>query len=349
VVLLLHRLFPDAPIYTSLYDASDTYPEFADLDVRTTFLQRLPHKGNSFRRLLPLYPLAFETLRLRGYDLVITSTSGWAHGTRVVGGTHVAFCHNPPRWLYQTDEYLSTAAGVSGHASAALSPALAVVRMWDRRAARRPDAYVAVSRSVAERIGAVYGREAQVIHSPVDVERIVSSPVSDPPEEPYFLVVARHLPYKRIDLAIEACQQRGSRLVVVGGDGPASAGLRDLAGPLVEFRQRLTDPELVVLLQGATALVQPGVEDFGLGPLEANAAGTPAVAFASGGALETVVAGRTGILFDAPSPDSLLTALGSVESGAWEAELLRAHAMTFGEPRFHRELLELVKALRTRP
>lgn len=338
VVLSLSRLFPDAPIYTSVYDERGTFPEFRDLDVRTTALQRLPHRGGAARGLLPLYPWAFGQLKLTGYDLVLSSSSGWAHATRAPGAFHLCYCYTPARWLYQTDRYLAEGGPLPTWSARALKPVFSSLRRWDQAAAQRPDAYVAMTSRFAQRIRETYGREAHVVPPPVDMNRIV--PTASSMDPPYFLVVARLLGYRRVDLAIEACARMGRKLVIVG-TGPAEAHLRDLARRLhadVRFMGRVSEHELNGLLHGCTALIQPGEEDFGLAPLEANAAGRPTVAYASGGALTTTLQGLTGVLFPEQTVESLVSALWEVQQRVWDGDCLREHAACFGEAQFHRRL-----------
>jgi len=336
VALSLCRMFPDAPLFTSVYDPEQTFPEFADVDVRTSFLQRLPH-GNP-RALLPLYPRAFGRLLLSGYDLVISSTSGWSHGVLVEDGLHIAYCHTPPRWLYRTDTYLDVAI-VPRPLRPLLAPLLKRLRRWDQIAASCPDIYVANSHAVARRVADVYGRSAPVIYPPVHTTPCTTEPVAS--EWPYYLVVSRLLPYKRVDLAIEACNRLGRRLVVVGS-GPMEEELKQRAGHLVEFRADVDDEELACLMASCTALLQAGEEDFGIVPLEANAAGRPVVAFAAGGALDTVESEVSGVLFHRQTVDSLIDALHRVEARTWDRDSLRAHAAGFGERRFHAELSALI-------
>jgi glycosyltransferase involved in cell wall biosynthesis len=337
VVLALHRLYPDAPIYTSFYDPATTFPEFTGADIRTSFLQRFPHAGNAFRANLPLFPAAFGRFRFDGYDLVVSSSSGWAHGARTGRAFHVCYCHAPAKWLYRTDDYLGAGGSVPAAARPLLAPVLAALRRWDAAAARRPDLYVANSRHVAEEIKRIYGRDAPIVFPPVSVERFASTALAEEPAEPYFLVVARLLPYKRVDLAIRACVRRGAKLVVVG-DGPERDALVSLAGGAVTFVPRADDDELARLYAGATALIQCGKEDFGIAPLEANASGRPVVAFGEGGALDTVVDGQTGILFAEQSVDAVFAALGRCVETVWSQESLRAYATRFGEERFIADL-----------
>lgn len=347
VVLALLRAFPGADLYTSVYDPPGTYPEFAAHDVRTTALQRLPHEGPAFRRLLPLYPIAFSSLRLRGYDLVVSSSSGWAHAVRAPGAAHLVYCYTPPRFLHQTDRYLAEGGVVPAPLRPLLPPVLAGLRRWDRWAARRPDAYVAISGGVAERIRDVYRRRAEVVHPPVDVARIAPADGPPAPDAPY-VVLARLLPYKRVDLAVRVCTERALPLVVVG-DGPERARLEAMAGPSVRFLRDLQDEELAELLRSCRGLIQCGEEDFGLAPLEANAAGRPAVAYGAGGALETVREGQTGVLFSVQTPEALAAALDRLETTTCDPAALRRHAEGFGEERFRRALRSSVARLARAP
>ena len=343
VVLALHHLFPEAPVYTSVYDPDSTFPEFSSVDVRTTWLHQLTRCVGSSRALLPAYAAAFEGLELRGYDLVLSSSSGWAHGVRSKGAVHVTYCHTPARWLYQTDRYLSAGGPVPAWARPGVLPVLGALRRWDRRAATRPHAYVANSHTVAGRIRKVYGIEAPVVHPPVAFYRPAVS-AGDSAEGGYALVIARLLPYKRVDLVIAASRSLGLPLVVVG-DGPAAAKLAALADDSVRFLTSIADEHLARLLAGCVALVQAGEEDFGIAPLEANAAGRPVVAFAAGGALETVVHGSTGVLFHEQTVKALAGALTQVAERHWDAGALVRHARQFEEERFHRGLLDVVLPL----
>lgn len=342
-LLSLHRLFPDAPIYTSVFDPEGTYPEFASARIETSFLQRLPHRGGWVRVWLPFYPLVFDRMRLRGYDVVISSSSHFAHGVRAAGAVHICYCYTPPRWLYRTKDYFGDGGLLPGWAQVLLAPLLGVIRRWDRRASSRPDLYAAISSVIAGRIARLYGRESVVIYPPVDTDRFESVDRSDITlaEDPFYLVVSRLLPYKRVDLPIKACSEIGARLLVVG-DGPARRRLESIAGPTVEFLGQVEEGRLISMLGRCRALIHAGEEDFGLAPLEANAAGRPAIAFAGGGAAETVVDSKTGVLFHSQTSEELLDALRRAEGIDWDPAVLRAHAGSFGEDRFRSEFSMLV-------
>lgn len=297
VVLALASMFPIAPVYASMYRPETTFAEFSELDMRVSPLQRLP-VNNSFRTLLPLYPLAFRALGTLDSELVICSSSGWAHGVRATSDAlHVVYCHTPARWLYATGTYLRPVG------RAALAPVLAPLRRWDRGAAQRADAYIANSQNVRRRIRAIYGIEADVVNPPVDVHRFTPRPRGD-----RLLVVSRLLPYKRVDLAVAAANRLGLGLDVVG-DGPELARLRALAGPSVEFHGCAEDDVVTELLESCRTLCVPGAEDFGITMIEALAAGKPVAAFGAGGALEILTDPGHGALFREPTADAMAEAI----------------------------------------
>lgn len=343
VAAALCRIFPDAPLFTSFYDPDETFDDFRGVDIRTSYLQHVPHGPKAFRALLPLYPAAFRSFDLSGYDLVISSSTHWAHHVRARGAFHAVYCHNPPRWLYQTGEYLTEGGPVPSWARRIIGPMLSWLRNRDLRAASRPDLYIANSKVVAGRIKQLYGRDAPVVNPPIDVERFFGiSKWEGGDGKKHYLVVGRLLPYKRIDLAIEVCNSRSAPLVVVG-DGPARADLESKAGPTVRFAGKVSDEELLTLFAGAKALLQCGTEDFGMAPLEANAAGIPVVAFRNGGALEVVIPDETGILFPEQQGGTLSKALDRLESGTWNPDALRAHASRFDEDSFEKGLLSVLE------
>ena len=325
VVLELASIWPAAPIYTSLYRPASTFPEFAELDVRTSFLDRLP-VDRGFRTLFPLYPAAFRSLGTLDADLVISSSSGWAHGVRTSDrALHAVYCYTPARWLYG-EEYMS----VPGQRL--LAPLAGIPRRWDMSAARRPDLYIGISEVVSRRIKARYGRDAPVVYPPVDVGRFHPTPRGD-----RLLVVSRLLPYKRVDVVVDAATRAGIGLDVVG-DGPSLADLRQRAGPTVEFLGRLSDAEITDLFQGCRAFCLPGCEDFGITPVEANAAGKPVVAFAGGGALETLEEGVTGAFFHEHSVDAVLDAIHRCDTIPSPPELIAERARRFSREVFQSRL-----------
>ena len=301
VLLSMRALYPDAPVYTSLYDPAVFTGAFDGVDVRTTWLQHIPLASRSFRALLPLYPSAFAALDMSPFDLVISSTSSFAKGVRVrPGALHVSYVHTPTRFLWRLDEY-----------------AFDVAPWWSRPLLA-----------------------AAMLLCPADTEAF--APVAPREIGDDYIVAARLLPYKRVRLAVEACNALRAPLVVLGS-GPDEARLRALAGPTVRFAGRVSDEERRLVFARARAIIVPGEEDFGLVPVEAAAAGRPTVAFAAGGAMETVVEGVTGVFFREPTADSLAEALRNLEPLAYDVNAMTAHAAKFSAERFRagfRALLE---------
>ena len=334
VVAVLHRMFPDAPIFTTILDKRAVGLPLAKADVRVSWMQGLPKWKQNFRRYMPLYPFAVRSFDLRGYDVVITSSSAFAKGVRVPpSALHLCYCYTPMRWAWSFDRYVDRSA-LSPSARMAARLTLPALRRWDTATARNVDRFVAISTEVSARISATYGRGSDVVFPPVDVNRFRP----DQPTGSHFLVVSRLDAYKRIDLAVRACTALELPLVVVGA-GPEREMLQSIAGPTVQFRGRLSDRETTSLFERCRALILPGEEGFGLTPLEANAAGRPVVALARGGALDTVRDGETGVLFHDETTESLEDALRAVQQRSWDRALLRAHAESFSEDvfaaRFH--------------
>ena len=282
--------WPEADVFTAVYDEQGTEGRFAARSPQTSFLQRLRPSARNFRPLLPLYPYAIETLDLRGYDLVISSSSAWAHGVLPdPGAVHVCYCHNPFRYAWSERE--ATLAARSAPMRLPLQVVLSRWRRWDWIAAQRVDRYVANSRLTASRVRRYFGREADVLHPPVELERFWPGEVGE-----HYLVVAELMAHKRIDVAIEAFNRLRLPLVVVG-DGPEERRLRRLAGPTVSLAGRLTDTEVAALLRSARALVVTAAEEFGIAAVESLASGRPVIALGSGGVLESVHEGETGAYY----------------------------------------------------
>lgn len=327
VLMELHRMFPDAPIYTSVHKPAGLPPELRGLDVRTSFIQRLPWIRGSHLRFLPLMPLAFESFDLRGYDLVVSTSSACAKGVITAPGTvHVCYCHTPCRYVW--DLYHDYVRGRAKRVAAA--PVAHYLRLWDRMASDRVDFFVANSREVAGRIRKHYRRESTVVSPPVDVERI--RPDGRAPDD-YYLVVSRLVEYKRVDLAVRAATRLGRRLVVAG-QGPEMEALKAMAGPTVEFRGFTPDDALPGLYARCRAFLFPGFEDFGITPVEAQAAGRPVVAYGRGGAAETVLDGVTGVLFGEQTVESLCEAILRLEQGRFDPAACRRNAERYGPGAF---------------
>lgn len=285
-------LYPDADVFCPIYDEHATEGRLAERDVQTSFLQRVHPGKRTFRGLLPLYPAAIRSFDLSGYDLVISSSSAWAHAARRADdATHVCYCHNPFRYAWNERDR-SVAERRDPVTRAALSAFLCRWREWDRAAARRVDRYVTNSRSTQRRIDECFGRRSTVVYPPVETHRFVPGEVRS-----HYVLLSALMSHKRIDLAVEAFNRLGLSLVIVG-DGPEEGRLRSLAGPTIQFAGRVGDEQAAQLLGSARAVVVTSIEEFGIAAVEAQAAGRPVIAAGAGGALETVVEGVTGTLWN---------------------------------------------------
>ena len=282
VAAALHILFPEAPLYTSVYDPRATLDVFAQVDVRTSFLQRWPISSRRFHKLaLPYYPAAFERFDFSGYDLVLSSSSSFAKGVMTPPETcHICYCHTPSRFIWRPQEYLRQSR-TARIVTALLGSVMSNLRSWDVESAQRVDFFVANSYNVARRIRKFYRRDtAAIIYPPVETGKF--APVSPSEVGSHFLVVSRLLNYKRIDLAVEACNRLQAPLRIIG-IGPDMAALKRIAGPTITFLGRLSDTEVVAELARCRALIFPGEEDFGITPVECMASGRPVVAYGAGG------------------------------------------------------------------
>jgi glycosyltransferase involved in cell wall biosynthesis len=337
VVLSMLKAFPEAELHTSIYNPETTFDAFRDVRVHTTVLDRVTPFRRHHRVALPLYPVVFERLRIDA-DVLIASSSGWAHGART-SGRKIVYCYNSARWLYQPAEYLSEDGLVVRGAMVLLRSTL---QRWDRRAAASADEYVALSSVVVDRIAAHYGRSASVLPPPPSLQP--DGPVERPaiPDGPFFLSVSRLLPYKNIDALLLAFASAPSLRLVVAGTGPDAARLARAAPANVQLVGYVSDRELRWLYEHCTALVSASIEDYGLTPIEAASFGRPAVVLRRGGFLDTVIEDETGVFFDAPSPEQIGRALHRAAEEDWDVELIAKQAQVFSEARFIERLRALV-------
>lgn len=339
VFLALTELFPTSPVFTSIYFSEKTYAGFQKRKIRTTFAQKIPGIDKSYRLLFFLYPPAFSTLGdFSGADVVISSSSTFAKWiTPRPDICHICYCHSPTRFLYDYDRYM--AQFQLGFGSKTIVRALTrFLQYWDQQAANRVHYFIANSRFTAQKIKEHYRKDAIVIYPPVDTK--IFRPGGQ--KEDYYLVVSRFLNYKRIDLAIEAFRASHRRLVIVG-EGPDEKRLKRLATGLnVDFAGPVSTEKLVSLYQSARALILPGEEDFGMVPVEAGACGTPTIAYRRGGAMETVIEGKTGIFFDQGTPASLADAVSRFELLKFSPDALIAHARQFDITIFRQKILDAV-------
>jgi glycosyltransferase involved in cell wall biosynthesis len=328
--------WPEADIFTAVYDEEGTEGRFAARAPRTSFLQRLRPTARTFRPLLPLYPYAIESLDLRGYDVVISSSSAWAHGVLVdPGAVHVCYCHNPFRYAWSERE--ATLRARPAPLRAPLRILLSRWRQWDWIAAQRVDRYVANSHLTATRVRRYFGREAAVLHPPVELERFSPGVVGE-----HYLVLAELMAHKRIHVAVEAFNRLRRPLLVVG-DGPELRRLRRLAGPTVHFTGRASDARVAELLRSARALVVTAAEEFGIAAVEALASGRPVIALGSGGVLESVLEGETGAYYERSDPAALADVVAGFEPLDVDPAACVAAARRFGAHRFQTALRAIVE------
>jgi len=335
VFLALCDLFPEADLFTAVYDERGTEGRFADRRPATSFLQRTRPNARTFRALLPLYPYAMEALDLRGYDLVISSSSAWAHGVIAdADAIHLCYCHNPFRYAWNAREV--TLSKYDPLRRAVLGFVFQRWRQWDWIAAQRVDFYAANSETTRKRVKRYFGREADVLYPPVETTRFAPGPVGND-----YVVLSELMPHKRIDLAVEAFSELQVPLTVVG-NGPDARRLRRIAGPSIRFTGRVSDDEAAALLSSARALVVTATEEFGIAAVEAQAAGRPVIALNEGGVRETVVEGETGVFFERPEPASLVEAVRGFDPLAVDPQACVDNAARFDVSHFSHGLRALV-------
>jgi len=340
VLEVLCERYPDADLFTLFHTRGSVSPTIERHRIRTSLVQHLPFAARHYRRYLPLFPLAVEQFDLEGYDLVISSSHCAAKGAPTSARTrHVSYCHSPMRYAWdQFDAYFGPER-VGAFASRWIyRPLLARLARWDAATASRVDRFLANSRHVAGRIRRYYNRDSTIVYPPIDT--VFYHPDATVPAS-HFLVVSALVPYKRIDLAIEACRRAGAPLRIVG-DGPERASLERRAGPDVTFLGRLSDAELRDEYRRAAAVLLPGEEDFGIVPVEAQACGRPVVALARGGALETIIDGDTGVLVPLPTAAAFAGGLERVGRMRVDGARIRTHAERFSRERFAREIADVL-------
>lgn len=337
---MFHRLFPTAPIYTLVCDRKSLPPDLKNARIITSSIQRLPDAVRKYPNYLPLMPKAVEEWNLSGYDLILSSCHCCVKGALTRSDqAHVCYCYTPIRYVWDLYHTYTKHTEMSGMKRKVFEWSAHYLRMWDFAAAQRVDQFIAISETVRRRIEKTYNRKSSVIYPPVDTEFFVPDPDG---ARDYYLVVSRMVPYKRVDLVLEAFATRSSPLLVVG-TGPQEKKLKAMATPNVEFLGQVDDDELRVLYQNCKALIFPGVEDFGLTPVEAQACGRPVIARAKGGVTESVIDGVTGLFFRDDSPEALAEAVEAFEKLELSPEKCRENAAHFDQGRF---LEQIVAALR---
>jgi glycosyltransferase involved in cell wall biosynthesis len=336
----LYNMLPNADLFATVALTNRMPDTLRGVPIRTSWMQKLPKMKEYYRLYFPLYPLAVSSLDLSAYDLVISSSSGYVKGVRANSDAiHVCYCHTPMRWVWSFDSYSARESFGAG-VRAVLPTLIRGLRYWDESAARQPDHFVANSKTVAARIQRAYGRSAEVIVPPIDINRFKLSREQDD----YYVVLARLVSYKRVDLAVSACTRLGRKLVVIGS-GTALESLKAQAGPTIQFLGRVPDEEVEFHVSRCRALIFPGEEDFGMAPLEVAAAGRPTIAFRAGGAIETVVEDVTGVFFDEQTTEALVDAIERFEQREWPSSVLRRHAEGFSSEVFRERFTRFLRRI----
>jgi glycosyltransferase involved in cell wall biosynthesis len=338
VLEALCELYPQADVFTHVYEPSAISEKIRSHRVRTTFIQKLPFATKLYKQYLPLMPCALEQLDLHDYDLVISSESGPAKGIIVrPDAAHICYCHSPMRYIW--DMYSGYLGGKGLVTKAAMRAAFHYMRIWDVTSATRVDRFIANSSYTAARIRKYWRREASVVPPPVEIQRFEASSG----DEGYYLWLGQLVQYKRPDIAVRAFNASGRRLVVVG-KGEELSRMRKMASGNIRFEEKADDSTVKRLLEGCRALVFPGVEDFGIAPIEAMASGKPVVAFRRGGALDLIVERKNGIFFDEQTPEALNEAIDDIEADrSWiEPEAIRSDLKKFSPEQFKRRIEEIV-------
>jgi glycosyltransferase involved in cell wall biosynthesis len=337
VLETLVELYPAAPIYTSLYWREKMPEHWREWDIRTSFIDRLPFAQKRQQIYFPLYPFAFERFDFRDYDLIISNKSGFDHGIITGPETmHICYCLTPTRYVWRYQQYAEQEQ-LGWLTRRVLPPFLTFLRQWDRLAADRVDHFIAISQEVRRRIAKIYRRDSTIIYPPVDTSRFQpSNRVED-----YYLMVGRLVPYRRLDLLIEAFNKMGKPLYIAG-NGRDRPRLEAMANSNIKFLGYVPDEDLPDLMARCRAFIFPGEEDFGIAPLQANAAGRPVIAYAGGGALDTVLPGETGCLFAEQSVPAIIEAVEQFEPGAMDASCMRHHAEQFDTAVFKQKLTAFI-------
>lgn len=352
-------VYPGAPVFTTIY-APDLMPQvYRQWDIRPTWLNRAPAIHHHHQPYLPFYPPAVTSMDFSGYDVILSNKSGFIHGLRHTGRQlHVCYCLAPTRYVWDYEGYAGRE-GFGRWLGVVVGPMIRHLRRWDFQVAqpafthpqssperekdRRQgvDHFIAISTEIQSRIKKYYQRDSVVIYPPVDTDHF--RPATGQPAGDYYLIVSRLIPYKRIDLAVQALSRLKRRLIIIG-DGRDRGQLEKMAGPTVEFKGRLPGEDVAEFMAKCRAFLFPGFEDFGITPLEAQAAGRPVIAFNRGGALDTVIEGETGLFFREQSVEALIEAIEQFEQLSFDPAAARANAKRFSIERFRRELRQFVAA-----
>lgn len=338
--LKLAAMYPEAEIFTLIYDQANFHDRLDPARVHTSFLQKLYLPGRT-RYLLPLVPRAIEQLDLSGFDLVISASSGWSKSVRTdPGATHITYAYSPTRMLWDYWPRYLQEQNLDPVRRFAVRAITSRLRLWDFETRTRPTHWIAISKTVQDRIQKYYHLPSSLIYPPVEIDTF--KPTAQ--KSNFYLSASALVPYKKTELTIEAFNRSGRKLIVLG-KGSEELRLRRLAKPNIKFRGFVTDRQRIDLLAAARALIFPNTEDFGIVPVEAMASGTPVIAYGHGGLTETIIPDQTGLWFNEPTPESLNAAIDRFETKTWPIEPLTSQAAKFSDTRFEREFKTLVEKL----
>jgi glycosyltransferase involved in cell wall biosynthesis len=341
VLEAFQAIWPDAPTYTLKYDPAAMGSAFQHKVIRTSFLEKLPFARRGFRWFLPFMPMATESYDLSEFDVIISNSSAFSKGVITAPhALHICYCHTPTRYLWSDSGSYVEELRAPGIVKSILPFVLHKLRSWDQLAANRVDKFVANSETVQRRIEKYYRRDSEVIYPPVDIEKFS---ISNEPKT-YFLTGGRLVAYKRFDIVVDAFTKIGKPLKIFG-TGPEEAELKRRAGKNIEFVGRVSDEERARLFAGAIAFINPQEEDFGITPVESMAAGRPVIAYRRGGALETVVDGLSGVLFDEQSWEELADTVLHFDEKQFDPQKIRSHAEQFSTKVFRKKIYDLVHGL----
>ncbi|MDD5491400.1 MAG: glycosyltransferase [bacterium] len=338
VVEVLHELFPEAPVYTSVYLPSEMPGSFKKMDIRTSFMQGFPWMKRHFKKYLMFFPRAIESFDFTGYDLILSSSSGWAKAAKHDAHClHLCYCYTPMRWVWSYQRYIERE-NIPWWAELILKVFIRQLKKWDLETSSRVDRFIAISKLIQDRIKNSYHRDSVIIYPPVETNRFsITEQLGD-----YYLLVSRLNTYKRVDIVVQAFNQLGLPLVVIG-EGPDKAHLEKIAKQNIRFLGKVADPVVNEHCAKCQAFIFPGEEDFGIAPVEAMASGRPVVAYAAGGALETVSAGVTGVFFEEQTPMAIVAAVKEMQSIAFDSGRIRKHAQQFDKEIFKQKLKNYIE------
>ena len=331
------KIFPGTPVYTSIYFPDDTFSFFKSENISTTFMQKIPGIRNYYKRLFFLYPYAFRSLKLDDYEIILCSSSSYSHLiNKCKSSVHINYCYTPPRFLWETESYLK-GEKLTAATSVIIKPIIYFLRKMDLKQSRKIDYYIAISKYVRNKIKRIYKMESIVIYPPIEIEKYKFRKR----KEDFYLIVSRLKGYKRIDIAVRAFNILGKRLLIVGA-GEDEVNLRKISGEKIKLLGKVSEGELLDLYSRAKSLIFTGKEDFGLTPVEAQASGTPVIAYVEGGASETIINGRTGFFFGKQEPGALVKVIRQFEKKHLDSIKCRENAKRFDFKNFEKEITNFI-------